>query len=56
MDKKTKFKGGLPLINQAAAGIDIGAKEHYVCVPSHLTETPVREFGTFTEDLEALGD
>jgi transposase len=56
MNKKTKFKGGLPLIHQAAAGIDIGAKEHYVCVPSHLTETPIREFGTFTEDLEALGD
>jgi transposase len=54
MGKKTKTN--LAVINQKAAGIDIGAKEHYVCVPSHLTEISVREFGTFTEDLTALGD
>lgn len=28
-----------------AAGIDIGATSHWVAVPPHLAEDPVREFG-----------
>ena len=39
-----------------AAGIDIGANEHYVAVPSDRTEEPVRRFGTFTSDLKAIGE
>ena len=44
------------LINPNAAGIDIGSREHWACVPAGRTEKPVRPFGTFTADLEALAD
>jgi transposase len=43
-------------INPHAAGIDIGAKEHWVAVPPDSSPTPVRHFGTCTADLEALAD
>ncbi|MEO7107026.1 MAG: IS110 family transposase [Rhodoferax sp.] len=39
-----------------AAGIDIGASSHWVAVPRHAAEMPVREFGAMTEDLNALAD
>jgi transposase len=44
----------LPLVNADAAGIDVGASEHYVAVPADRDESPVRRFGAFTEDLHAL--
>ncbi len=44
------------IINPQAAGIDIGAREHWVCVPPGAAPDPVRRFGTFTADLEALAD
>lgn len=44
----------LPLLNPNAAGIDVGASEHYVAVPPDRAEQPVRRFGAFTEDLHAL--
>lgn len=44
------------LINADAAGIDIGSREHWACVPPGRTEQNVRKFGTFTCDLEALAD
>ncbi len=44
------------LVNPNAAGIDIGSREHWVCVPPDRAATPVRKFGTFTCDLEALAD
>ena len=37
-----------------AAGIDIGGKSHFVAVPPGPSDTPVREFGCFTEDLHAM--
>lgn len=37
-----------------AAGIDIGGKSHFVAVPPGRSDTPVREFGCFTEDLHAM--
>ena len=43
-----------PLINPHAAGVDLGAREHWVAVPADRDPQPVRRFGTFTEDLEAL--
>jgi transposase len=43
-------------INPHAAGIDIGSKEHAVCVPAGASDKRVRTFGTFTSDLEALAD
>ena len=37
-----------------AAGIDIGATEIYVAVPSDRDSQPVRRFSTFTDDLISL--
>ena len=34
-----------------AAGIDVGATEHWVAVPEDRDEEPVRRFGAFTTDL-----
>lgn len=39
-----------------AAGIDVGASSHWVAVPRHATDDPVREFGAMTDDLHALAD
>ena len=56
--EKTKIDidQGWELINPNAAGIDIGSREHWACVPAGRTEKQVRPFGTFTADLEALAD
>jgi len=43
-------------IHPRAAGIDIGSREHMVCVPAETAVPNVRGFGTFTADLEALAD
>ena len=47
-------KSGFPLLNPDAAGIDVGAREHYVAVPVERDVQPVRCFGAFTEDLHRL--
>ena len=39
-----------------AAGIDIGSASHFVAVPPDCDDEPVREFKSFTEDLEELAD
>lgn len=58
--KKRKQKPSLEqeweTLHPRAAGIDIGSREHFVCVPSGSTPEPVRKFGTCTADLEALAD
>lgn len=46
----------LPMLHLHAAGIDIGAREIYVAVPSDASARNVRSFPTFTEDLHALRD
>lgn len=43
-------------INLNAAGIDIGSERHMVAVPEGRDEVAVREFGSFTADLNALAD
>ena len=45
-----------PVLEANAAGIDIGAREIFVAVPPDRDEHPVRVFGTFTEDLQRLGE
>ena len=45
---------GLPAIHPNAAGIDIGANEMVVAVPSDRDPQPVRAFPTFTWDLQTL--
>lgn len=44
----------LEQLNLDAAGIDIGSRSHFVAVPNDRSETPVREFQTFTDDLKEL--
>lgn len=51
-----RIAGHMEKINLFAAGIDIGSESHFVAVPEELDEKPVRSFGCFTEDLEAMGD
>jgi transposase len=46
----------LTLINPNAAGIDIGSASHFVAVPPDRDDEPVREFPSFTSDLNALAD
>ena len=45
---------GLEIVNRHAAGIDIGNRSHYVAVPAGRDERPVREFGSWTADLEKM--
>ena len=52
--KITNLPAQLQRLNLNAAGIDIGAERHLVAVPEGRDEVSVREFGTFTADLEAL--
>jgi transposase len=52
--KITKLPAELQHINLNAAGIDVGSERHLVAVPEGRAEVSVREFGTFTADLEAL--
>ncbi len=47
----------MPVIHPHAAGIDIGATSHWVCVPEDAVaedQSSVREFGAFTKDLDEL--
>lgn len=39
-----------------AAGVDIGAREIFVAVPTDRDSQPVRSYATFTEDLHRLAD
>ena len=47
-------QSSFPLLNPDAAGIDVGAREHYVAVPIARDAQPVRHFGAFTTDLHSL--
>jgi transposase len=47
---------GLKVIQPHAAGLDIGSEEIWAAVPPAGTAEPVRKFGTFTPDLNALAD
>lgn len=44
------------LTHPNCAGIDVGASSEFVAVPADRDEQPVREFPSFTEDLEKLAD
>lgn len=46
----------LKQINLDAAGLDVGDREIYVCVPADRDAQSVRIFATFTQDLHALAD
>ena len=56
--RKRTVKGAttLSLIHPNAAGIDIGSASHFVAVPPDRDDEPVREFNSFTVDLQRLAD
>lgn len=45
---------GLAVVHPHAAGIDVGSESHFVAVPPDRDPQPVREFGSFTADLERM--
>ena len=47
---------GLEILHPDAAGIDIGNESHFVSVPPELDAEPVREFGSWTADLERMAE
>lgn len=57
-DKPHKIKplAELAIVHPHAAGLDIGARETWACVPASSSPEPVRVFGPFTPDLHALAD
>ncbi len=50
--RKREFELAFP----NAAGIDIGSASHFVAVPPDRADDAVREYASFTVDLEALAD
>jgi transposase len=55
--KKTKpTPEDMPLVHPDAAGIDVGAEEHWVCVPADRDVQPIQKFSAFTCDLYRLAD
>src|SRR4051812_34400285 len=56
MTKKEYKPKSLRVCHPNAAGIDIGADQHWVAVPAERDEQAVRRFGTFTSELKALAD
>ena len=51
-----KQKKSFQLIHGDAAGIDIGGSSHFVAVPQDRDDKPVREFKSFTADLNELAN
>jgi len=56
MAKKKNKSKLLRACHPDAAGIDIGSDQHWVAVPLDRDDQPVRQFGTFTSDLQKLAD
>ena len=46
----------LSIVNEDAAGLDVGAMFHVVAIPADRAAEPVRTFQSFTADLHALAD
>ena len=54
--KPGKSRAALTITHPNAAGIDIGSAAHFVAVPPERDDAPVREFPSFTVDLNAIAD
>lgn len=54
--KRKQSRPVLSVVYPDSAGIDVGAREHFVCVPSDRDSQPIRSFAGFTEDLVVLAD
>ena len=55
-EKTSLLSEELELMEPDAAAIDIGSRSHWVAVNPQRVSEPVREFKTFTPDLNRLGD
>jgi len=55
-NKKQLQELSIPIINQNAAGIDVGDMLLWVAVPADRDEHPVREFKSFTSDLYSIAE
>ena len=53
-NQKIASTKGLEMINPDIAGIDIGSKVHYVCVPEDRDSIRIKSFGSFTEDINMM--
>jgi len=51
-----KSRQRLSIVYPDCAGIDIGSREHWVAVDPDRTAQAVRQFGSFSDDLQALAD
>ena len=47
---------GLMIENRNAGGIDVGNESHFVAVPPDRDAEPIREFGSWTEDLVHMAE
>lgn len=55
--KKKDNTSSLSVVRANVGGIDVGSREHYVCVPSRDDGGPnIRKFGTTTAQLETLAE
>lgn len=54
--KRATLPKALEQVHWHAAGIDVGATQHYVAVPEDRDAEPVRCFEAFTADLHRLAD
>jgi transposase len=54
MKNEKNNKQKLSMINPDAAGIDIGSRESYVCVPVDRDEKNIRKFAAFTSDIKEM--
>jgi len=45
---------GLEVVHPNAAGIDIGNESHFVSIPPDRDAVPIREFGSWTADLQEM--
>jgi transposase len=57
--RKSEGRRSMPLMERIqpdAAGVDCGERSHFVAVPPDRDPEPVREFRTFTADLNRLAD
>src|SRR5207244_10989380 len=54
--KTTPLPENMPLIHPHAAGLDVGAEEHWVCVPAERDAQPIQKCSAFPCDLPRLAD
>lgn len=56
MSKRKKTLDQMTVVNPNAAGLDIGAREIWACVGESPDGECIKQFGTFTPDLQRLAD